>query len=476
MYDGARRRHKGGIAELLSLARAPLVAALTLAVMLVGVLPALPVLGVRQVGVVSRSVSVAIEGSRLVELPLLATHVALHWSGSPDASLAVEFSADGRSFEPPVAIQHDETGNRADTETYGSVLWTNGTRFARVTSDTRLGRVTIVAIDARSSTRTVASQSSTIASAVEQPAVSRRAAWGADESKRFDADGNELWPPTFYPIQKLVVHHTAGRNNDPDPEATVRAIYQYHAVTRGWGDIGYNFLIDESGRIYEGRYARAYASTENPTGEDVSGNGVTAAHVGGYNSGTVGVALLGTLTDVDATPAAQDALERLLAWKAERHGIDPRETGVYTNPVTGTTKSVANISGHRDWAATECPGELFYSTLPRLRSAVSSRITGPEAPAATVPEAPVLAAARPPRGKGIQLSWTVPADGGSPITGYRVLRLTNGSFERIASLSASTTSYRDTSARRGRTYTYVVRAANSIGLGPLSNEASAVAR
>ena len=72
-----------------------------------------------------------------------------------------------------------------------------------------------------------------------QPSVISRAGWGADEALRFDASGNELWPPEFHPTQKLIVHHTAGQNGDPNPAATIRAIYYYHAVTRGWGDIGY---------------------------------------------------------------------------------------------------------------------------------------------------------------------------------------------------------------------------------------------
>src|SRR5204862_7471537 len=152
---------------------------------------------------------------------------------------------------------------------------------------------------------------STASSPVPQPAVVPRSGWGADESLRFDSSGNETWPPAFYPVQKLIVHHTATQNNDPDPAATVRSIYYYHAVTQGWGDIGYNFLIDEAGHVYEGRYSRPYAAGESPTGQDANGNGVTAAHAQGYNSGTVGLALLGSLTTQDATPAARPALEAL---------------------------------------------------------------------------------------------------------------------------------------------------------------------
>ncbi len=214
----------------------------------------------------------------------------------------------------------------------------------------------------------------TTSSGVAQPTVIPRSGWGADESLRFDATGKETWPPAFYPVQKVIVHHTATQNNDPDPAATIRSIYQYHAITQGWGDIGYNFLVDEAGRIYEGRYSRPYAPGESPTGEDLNGNGVTAAHVQGYNSGTVGIALLGTLTNQDATPAARNALERLIAWIDDSHGIDPQGSALYTNPVSGTQATFPNIAGHRDLAATECPGGSFYATLPTIRSDVASLI------------------------------------------------------------------------------------------------------
>jgi uncharacterized protein with LGFP repeats len=212
------------------------------------------------------------------------------------------------------------------------------------------------------------------ASAVPQPPVIPRSGWGADESLRFDSSGNEIWPPAFYPVQKLIVHHTATQNNDPDPAATIRSIYYYHAVTQGWGDIGYNFLIDEAGNVYEGRYSHTYAPGESPTGQDLSGNGVTGAHAQGYNSGTVGIALLGTLTNLDATPAARSALESLLAWEADEHGIDPQGSALYTNPVSGTQATFPNIAGHRDVNSTECPGGTFYATLPTIRSDVAARI------------------------------------------------------------------------------------------------------
>jgi hypothetical protein len=88
----------------------------------------------------------------------------------------------------------------------------------------------------------------------------------------------------------------------------------------------------------------------------------------------VGIALLGTLSNQDATPAARDALERLLAWEADEHGIDPLGSALYTNPVSGQQATFPNIAGHRDVAATECPGATFYATLPTIRSDVAARI------------------------------------------------------------------------------------------------------
>jgi hypothetical protein len=446
-------------------------AALTAAAILVALVPTLPAEARGPVKVVSREVKASVDRQKLIELPLIASHVALHWRGHEDAQVSVAFSADGVTFGGMVAVGHDEAGRDAsDGRTYGGVLWTGGARFVRVRADRRIGKLSVVAIDSRGPANG-AGPGAVAAAAVEQPGVMSRAGWRADESIRFDRSGDERWPRDFQPVQKLVVHHTEGRNGDPDPAATVRAIYHYQAVTRDWGDIGYNFLIDEAGRIYEGRYSRSYDASELVTGEDPNGDSVVGAHVLRHNPGTVGIALLGNLIGQDATPAARASLERLLAWKAERHLIDPLGGGTYVNPVSGLQKSnVANISSHRDLAATDCPGGTFYATLPALRRAVAARLAG------TVPAAPVLSAKTPPRKRGVRLDWTVPSDGGSPITSYRILRRKSGTFVRIATVSGSTTRYRDATTTSGRTYRYQVRAVNAIGKGPKSNKASAVAR
>ncbi|MGW3411097.1 peptidoglycan recognition protein family protein [Streptomyces sp. NPDC000888] len=194
-----------------------------------------------------------------------------------------------------------------------------------------------------------------------------RAAWGADESLRFKADGTENSPTVYYPFQTITVHHTDTPNGDPDPAATVRAIYQFHAVTNDWGDIGYHFLIDEKGRIYEGRYS----GDDGIPAHDADGKLVTAFHVGGFNSGNLGIALLGTLVDQAPTDAARTALTRLTRVLTRLHGVDPKAQVTYTNPVNGTKKDVPEISGHRDWMETDCPGGTMYGELAALREAVA---------------------------------------------------------------------------------------------------------
>ena len=202
-----------------------------------------------------------------------------------------------------------------------------------------------------------------------------RAGWGADESLRFNPDGTEKFPPTFFDVQTLTVHHTVTANSDPDPAATVRAIYFFHCITDDIGDLGYHLLIDQAGTVYEGRYSGPDPlPVFGPRSVGPRPSMVTAAHIGGWNSGNVGVALLSDLTSVQPTPAARQSLVRVLAALARVTDRDPLGTTNYVNPVNGTTKTVRTLSGHRDWAATECPGNAFYPTLPSLREEVAAAL------------------------------------------------------------------------------------------------------
>ena len=298
--------------------------------------------------------------------------MATYWQGNPDALVTLAFSSDGVHFGTPQSAGRDEMGEqRKNGTTYGALLSAPGAVAVRVSTDRPLKRLTVLGLsDGVTTTAQEPTPSSTPAvesAATAEPSIVSRGGWGADPAYM-------TWAPQFYSTKKLIVHHTATSDNYTNragAEAQIRSIYYYHSVTQDWGDIGYNFLIDKFGTIYEGRYSRDYAGA-NPTGDDATGRGVTAAHTSGWNSGTVGVALLGTLTTHDATPAARDALTRLLAWEASRNGINPEATEAYVNPVSGATITSPNIAGHRDYAATACPGDTFYPTLPAIRRDVAA--------------------------------------------------------------------------------------------------------
>jgi putative cell wall-binding protein len=318
----------------------------------------------------AREITRDVHREHLFELPMDASHVALHWPGQPNAEVEVALSRDGVTFEQPFEVEIDEVGaDRQDGRTYGGLIVADGAKSIRVTTDRPIPNLTLLTLDSREQSAAIPFGGVARAHTL-QPAVIPRSGWGANESYRFD-DGREIWRRDFHPIQKLVVHHTAGTNNDPNPAATIRSIYYYHAVTQGWGDIGYNFLIDQSGRVYEGRYSRAYPAGASPSGDDSRGFGVVAGHARTYNAGTVGVGLLGSFDSQAPTSAARQALVRTLAWLAAKHRVDPRGSGPYVNPIDGTTRSFANIAAHRDLNATACPGTHFYGQLPAIRTQVA---------------------------------------------------------------------------------------------------------
>ncbi len=189
-----------------------------------------------------------------------------------------------------------------------------------------------------------------VASAGSPPIVSR-AAWGADESIRRNA-------PEYAPsIRLAIVHHTAGPNSYSPAEAAaiMRGIEIYHVKSNGWNDIGYNYLVDRYGTVYEGRYG----------GID---RNVIGAHARGFNTGSVGVAVIGTFSGEGIPAAAEASLEKLLAWRLDLAHVDPLSSftaisGGSEKYVAGTSVVLRAVSGHRDTGSTECPGNLLYARL-----------------------------------------------------------------------------------------------------------------
>ena len=328
---------------------------------------------VRVAPTVAERVTGSVSSTSVLRLPERAQYVAAYWRGNPHARVTLAFSHDGTHFEAPLDAARDDLGlQRHSGTTYGAIHHARGALAVRVVTDRPLAAVTILGLSdgAVTTTRTMAGQAAPAAqAAITQPSVVSRSGWAADPLLM-------KWTPAFSPTKKLIVHHTATANDYVDQagaEEQIRIIYYYHSVTQGWGDIGYNFIIDKLGNVYEGRYSRDYNGA-NPSGDDAGGNGVTGGHTLGWNSGTVGIALLGTFTSQDITPAARQALESMLAWEASRHGINPLATQPFVNPDNGATITSPNIAGHGYYTSTECPGAVFDATMPTIRDDVAARI------------------------------------------------------------------------------------------------------
>jgi len=196
--------------------------------------------------------------------------------------------------------------------------------------------------------------------AATQGSIVSRIDWGCP-----DGEAAPMWPPAYTVVTHAVVHHTAGANDLTNWAAEVRNIWYFHTFTNGWGDIGYNYLIDPNGVIYEGR---------------AGSNGAIGAHFSCRNTNTVGIALLGTYSNVPPTDAALATLKKLLADVCRQNAIDP--TAVLYHPPSQLILST--ILGHRDGnpstqtcTRTECPGDVLYSMLPIIRSDVAALINVP---------------------------------------------------------------------------------------------------
>ena len=213
---------------------------------------------------------------------------------------------------------------------------------------------------------------------VLEASIVTRAEWGADEEWT-DAE----WTPRFFPLQAAVVHHTAGTNRyDPeDSLGIVKAIFDYHTLSRGWGDIGYNYLVDQYGQAFEGR---KYSLPSSVSSEVPQGWMIEAGHAYGYNKGTLGIAAMGDFTKRRAPDptAVLSAMSEIISWRFDGANLDPAAPSGLLAPDSSTTSTSAYATGealprifaHDDVAATLCPGNL-YDTLGAIRAAVNGGFT-----------------------------------------------------------------------------------------------------
>jgi hypothetical protein len=194
-----------------------------------------------------------------------------------------------------------------------------------------------------------------------EPRIISRERWGAQPRLM------NCTPDVAPFLTNAFVHHTAGSNGYSRAQADdiVRGVYAYHTQVRGWCDIGYNFLVDRYGDVFEGRSG------------GITNDVIGAAQMG-FNVGAFSVAVMGTFDSVAPPRAAIRALEHLLAWRLDVAHVSPSSRqsmtsggGSTTRYKRGTVVRLHAISGHRDTGITDCPGARLYALLPRIRDAAT---------------------------------------------------------------------------------------------------------
>lgn len=307
---------------------------------------------------------------------------------------------------------------------------------------------------------------------VLEPNIVTRAQWGADEKL------GSSWNVYLSKVSALTVHHTAGTNAYTKAQAPklVRGILAYHTKSLRWSDVGYQFLVDKYGTIYQGRRG---ATVDNPIG----------AQTGGYNSATIGVSALGNYDVVKPTAALVEALTEVLAWKAYDLGLDPTGkatlvTGTSSKSATraraGTSVRVNVIQGHRDTNYTACPGRYLYALLPSIRADVTQRVRDATITAGTKQDILAAPQVSKPSTSQAPVQWSgTSAYRWRAVKGaksYQILVQSSSSYRSGAPSSRTWSLYKSVSGTsasvttsRGATRTIAVRAVDSRGRrGPMT--------
>jgi hypothetical protein len=374
--------------------------------------------------------------SRVLRAPRRFDLLGVRGSGEVE----VRVRARGGGFSPwiPLAAHGDHAPDTGTGERASDPVWTGGSHEMQLRvphAASRSLRVHMVAVPASARRRAAARTGRLRARAAQAPApapgtpppIIPRAAWGGDTVPPRS-------PPSYGAVQVAFVHHTVTANEygPQDSPAIVLGIAKYHRDTNGWNDIGYNFLVDQYGQVFEGRAG----GVDQP---------VVGAQAQGYNAQSTGVAHLGTYTAVGISEPAMAATAQLLGWKMSLHGVPTEGTvvlpsggGSLNRYPAGTPVTFNRICGHRDGDATTCPGDVLYAQLATLRP----RATALAGPITAGPPAQVtLSVTQPavPYGQAAAFAGMVTLPGGGPSAGEFVdvqKRGTTGAWVTLARVPA----------------------------------------
>ena len=280
----------------------------------------------------------------------------------------------GEWIEVPVAADHDN--DAGDGRPGSSPVYTGRSTAARFAAIGNFTGAEAMMIDTKALTPAVGftepiapTESPESAVGVVSPPdpwwngasfVRDRSEWDTTGCRRPDAEYNFSTP------QAIVVHHTASSNSYSEAEVpgVITGHCIFHVNGRGWDDLGYNFMVDRFGNVWEGRTASKTAA-------------IQGAHTAGFNSKTQGVAMMGNFETSAPSSSHLSGLRGILNWLTGWHSVDP--TGQVTL-IAGSTNNggweggepitVPSIIGHRDLGSTNCPGSVFYGTFAALRASI----------------------------------------------------------------------------------------------------------
>jgi N-acetylmuramoyl-L-alanine amidase len=377
---------------------------------------------------------------RTVALPRGADLLGLEWDAAGAAQLQLRLLAAGGHWGPWVSAAGccaaEPSSAPAPGRVIGSPVWTAGAvalalRASRPLSGVRLHLIDASGgLEARRAALARGLLGAGAAGALAtlppdtagQPPIIARAAWAQGVAHPRVA-------PAYGTVRMGFVHHTENPNGYLASEvpAMLIAIFLYHRDVRGWNDIGYNFVIDAFGRIFEARAG----GIDEP---------VVGAQAGGFNLESTGVAVLGSFSSQAPPAPALRSLGALLAWKLSLHGVPARGRArvrvnpagaVYSRFPAGAHVSLPHIAGHRDGDSTECPGDAFYARLGAIRAGVHALAPSPmratlalalpappaQPPAGSAPAEQSPAAAAP---AAFVLSGSLASVQGAPVAGATI--------------------------------------------------------
>jgi hypothetical protein len=306
---------------------------------------------------------VGLDATRVVKSESPFEAAALSWSAASEVVVRARVSADAREWSEWIPLTVDDDISDPTSGRYLTAIAHFGAeqRYVEYAFSGVVDRVTVTMFPTAAPPRPGFRRPDSFPFGSLN--IRSREDWGCP-----DGESAPLWMPAHTTVTHAVVHHTAGSNTLVNWDAELRNIWYLHTYTNGWGDIGYNYLIDPNGVIYEGR---------------AGGEGTIGAHFSCRNSNTVGVALLGTFTNTPPTDAALASLKRLLTELCRRNGIEPMATAHH--PSSGL--DLPTILGHRDGnvpgatcTITECPGAVLYSMLPAIRFELLEILNAPPVP------------------------------------------------------------------------------------------------